>query len=285
MSSIINELERDTDKRENLKKEGQSISGALRLAQEYEATHGRVSLDNLLQKVVPDNLYEPSTVHSQLLELPWADVFTTNWDTLLERAADGLLERNYERLMRIEDIPLKQRPRLVKLHGSFPSNGPFILTEDDFRTYPQKFAPFINLVQQSMMENVLCLVGFSGDDPNFLAWSGWVRDNLGDNSPRIYLCGMFHMRSGQRRMLEARGVTVIDLLPIFDVANSVPLNKRHEYAIDWFFKNLKAGQPPDILEWPSKIEINEAIKDPVPMVPEYSGMVPKKEKYGPSHNG
>ena len=138
MSSIINELERDTDKRENLKKEGQSISGALRLAQEYEATHGRVSLDNLLQKVVPDNLYEPSTVHSQLLELPWADVFTTNWDTLLERAADGLLERNYERLMRIEDIPLKQRPRLVKLHGSFPSNGPFILTEDDFRTYPTK---------------------------------------------------------------------------------------------------------------------------------------------------
>lgn len=35
------------------------------------------------------------------------------------------------------------------------------------------------MVQQSMMETVFLLVGFSGDDPNFLHWSGWVRDNLG----------------------------------------------------------------------------------------------------------
>ena len=71
------------------------------------------------------------------------------------------------------------RPRIAKLHGSFPSNRPFIFTEEDYRTYPRRFAAFVNLVQQSMMENVFCLLGFSGDDPNFLYWTGWVRDHLG----------------------------------------------------------------------------------------------------------
>ena len=76
-------------------------------------------------------------------------------------------------------------PRIVKLHGSLPSQFPLIVTEEDYRTYPTKFAPFVNTVQQAMMETVFCLIGFSGYDPNFLEWSGWVRDNLGASAPQI----------------------------------------------------------------------------------------------------
>ena len=73
---------------------------------------------------------------------------------------------------------MASRPRIVKLHGSLPAQFPLIVTEEDYRTYPTKFAPFVNTVQQAMMETVFLLIGFSGDDPNFLNWSGWVRDNL-----------------------------------------------------------------------------------------------------------
>ena len=69
------------------------------------------------------------------------------------------------------------------------------------------------MVQQTIMENVLCLIGFSGDDPNFLNWIGWVRDNLGKNTPPIYFCGF--VSSTQRRMLEARRITPIDFSPLF----------------------------------------------------------------------
>ena len=72
------------------------------------------------------------------------------------------------------------QPRIFKLHGSFPSQFPLIVTEEDYRTYPSEFAPFVNTVQQAMMETVFILIGFSGDDPNFRNWSGWVRDNLGE---------------------------------------------------------------------------------------------------------
>jgi hypothetical protein len=58
----------------------------LKLADEVHAALGRPVLDQLLRNAIPDLDYEPATIHTKLLNLPWADVFTTNYDTLLERA-------------------------------------------------------------------------------------------------------------------------------------------------------------------------------------------------------
>lgn len=106
----------------------------------------------------------PGNMHRRLLQLPWRDVFTTNWDTLLERAGSSILERAYGILRNMDEIPLTASSRIVKLHGSFDGRFPLIFTEEDYRTYPNKFAPFVNTVQQAMMESVFCLLGFSGDD-------------------------------------------------------------------------------------------------------------------------
>ena len=142
------------------------------------------------------------------------------------------------------------RPRIVKLHGTFPSNPPFIFTGEDFRTYPRRFAAFVNLAQQAMMENVFCLLGFSGDDPNFLYWSGWVRDHLADSAPRIYLCGLMGLSDSQRRFLHRRNVTPIDLNPLFPAEEFSNGALRRRLAIEWFLLSLEAGRPPDLVSWP-----------------------------------
>ena len=148
----------------------------MQLASEYAALFGRENLDDLFLDLVPDDGYVPGYLHRLLLSLPWSDVFTTNYDTLMEAAARRIYDRKYGIVASPEDIPVQERPRIVKLHGSFPHQRPFIVTEEDFRTYPRRFAPFVNLVQQSAQENVLVLLGFSGEDPNFRNWTGWVRD-------------------------------------------------------------------------------------------------------------
>ena len=61
------------------------------------------------------------------------------------------------------------------------------------------------------METVFCLIGLSGNDPNFLQRSGWVRDNLGDGAPKVYLAGWLDFSPPRRRMLEDRNVIAIDL--------------------------------------------------------------------------
>lgn len=162
----------------------EATSEALKLADEFEAAFGRQQLEDALLEIIPDNDYLPGDLHRLLLRLPWAEVLTTNYDTLLERTREEVHERRYDLVERIGDIPRASRPRIVKLHGSFPSHRPFIISGEDFRTYPRLFAGFVNLAQQAAMENVLCLLGFSGEDPNFLQWTGWVRDHLGTASPR-----------------------------------------------------------------------------------------------------
>ena len=53
------------------------------LAHEVEAAFGRPLLNQMLRDAIPDLQHEPSPLHVTLLDLPWSDVFTTNYDTLL----------------------------------------------------------------------------------------------------------------------------------------------------------------------------------------------------------
>ena len=219
---------------------------ALRLAQEYQTLHGNDGLDRLILRLVTDDRWTPGQLHKQLMELPWRDVLTTNWDTLLERTEPETPDRIYGCVQTIKDIGHKSRPRIVKLHGSLPSYKPFIFTEDEFRTYPTQNAPFVNLAQQVMLENELCLIGFSGNDPNFLAWSGWVRDTLGVAARRIRLVGALNLLPVSRSLLESRFVTPIDLWPLVSHLHG---NQRHEMALKLFFDALVAAKPKSPFVW------------------------------------
>ncbi len=249
----------------------------LNLAQEYETAFGRSDLHRFLKQQIRDEDFRPGDEHSRLLRLPWRDVFTTNWDTLLERARSHVPERAYTVVRDMDEIPLANQPRIVKLHGSLPAQFPLIFTEEDYRTYPAKFAPFVNTVQQAMMETVFCLIGFSGNDPNFLHWSGWVRDNLGAAAPKIYLAGWLDLSSHRRRMLENRGVVPIDLAR-HPKAHEWPEHLRHRYAIEWVLHTLEWGRPYDFTAWPSpQSQPNPEIPEHLEPVVEIASEQPRKE--------
>ncbi|CAN7520732.1 SIR2 family NAD-dependent protein deacylase [Rhizobium sp. LjRoot254] len=218
----------------------------MKLAEEYRAALGQHALDALIRRLVPDEQWMPSALHGRLLSLPWADVLTTNWDTLLERTTLRDPDKSYDVVRTVTDIARTRSPRIVKLHGSLPSHLPFIFTSEDFRTYPRKFAAFINLAQQVLLENELCLLGFSGDDPNFLQWAGWVRDQLGDNARRIRLVGALNISASQRQVLEQHNVSPIDLGPL---VNGLEPDDAHQTATRLFLDALWAAKPKPAHEW------------------------------------
>ena len=120
------------------------------------------------------------------------------------------------------------------------------MAEEDYRQYPVRFAGFVNLARQIFIENELCLVGFSGDDPNFLQWSGWVRDNLADSARRIYLVGALNLPHAKRNFLEAMNVAPIDLFPLVRDVDSL---LRHQTAIDIFLSYLSSAKPKLLYDW------------------------------------
>jgi hypothetical protein len=224
----------------------------LRIAEQYRTYFGQAGLDEFIRTNFPEKSWLPGTLHADLLKLPWTDVLTTNWDTLLERAAENLDDYSYEVVRTEADLTFARSPRIVKLHGTISDAGPLIFAEEDYRTYPTKYAAFVNFARQVFIENELCLFGFSGDDPNFGQWAGWVRDHLGGSARRIYLVGNLHLERAARKYLEAHNVAPIDFAPL---VKDLPWKLQHTAATRIFIEELRKAKPSLRHEWkPTKSE-------------------------------
>lgn len=221
-------------------------SNPLRVAEEYRTYYGQTGLDDFIRAHFPDRAWSPGALHAELLDLPWMDVLTTNWDTLLERASESTNDYSYEIVRTEADLTHARSPRIIKLHGSIGDAGPLIFAEEDYRTYPMKHAAFVNLARQVFIENELCLIGFSGDDPNFLQWAGWVRDHLGGSARRIYLVGNLRLEGATRKYLEAHNIAPIDLAPL---VKHLAARNQHAAATWIFLEEMRKAKPTPANEW------------------------------------
>ncbi|SEJ91422.1 SIR2 family protein [Pseudomonas sp. NFACC07-1] len=249
-----------------------SASTVTQLGEQYARVFSKPGLEELLKRLIPDDRVAPGLLHRSLLSLQWSEIFTTNYDTLLERAAEAIVDKAHYTVMCREDIPQSKilgRRRIVKLHGSFPSQRPFIFTEEDYRRYPEKSAPFINLVRQSMLENVFCLIGFSGDDPNFLYWIGWVRDMLDEHALPIYLFVIHPPSLGTQKLLESRRVTFVVLPTKAGVED-------WDYAARFatLFEILKKPLTEDVEDWGHRpADLSPVLHSPENTTPRYDRVV------------
>jgi hypothetical protein len=241
----------------------------LRLAEEYFAYFGKQALHDLIKKEINDAAWSPGEIYKTLLELPWSEVMTTNWDTLLERAAMEVHQRVYSLVSRQEDLASAPAPRIVKLHGTINVTADLVFTQEDYRRYPQKHAAFVNFARQVFIENELVLLGFSGDDPNFLQWTGWVRDNLTTHARRIYLVGALHLTAAKRKYLESINIAPIDLWNL--VTDYDDGDTGHAKATEIFLQALSSLKPKPSWKWSTTQlrrttvtteELDKTIRDP-----------------------
>lgn len=216
----------------------------VRLASQVESVHGEHELDEIIMNALPDKSVYPGTIHKKLMKLHWREVFTTNYDTLLERSCDESGSA-YTLVTTKETLLYSKSPRIIKLHGSFPDVRPFIMSEEQFRTYPQKYPEFVNTVRQSLIENLFCLIGFSGNDPNFLSWLGWIRDVMGEQITNAILVDYkpkgIHI--SERQLFEGRK---IDILNLADIKELRDLDS-YKDALDFFLSYL--GTKEKTKEW------------------------------------
>jgi hypothetical protein len=148
-------------------------------------------------------------IHKQLLELSWINIYTTNYDDLLEISnlrLTGNEDKEWILVTHSKDLGSRPYRRIIKLHGTFVEgklsylNYPFdgdenchyIITKEDYEKYTERHKGFSNIMKSSILQESFCLVGFSGNDPNFIKWCAWVREILDyskniENNLKIYL--------------------------------------------------------------------------------------------------
>lgn len=220
---------------------------ALKIAEEYRVNFSQNALNGAIERIIQDKSWEPGELYKTLLEFKWKEVLTTNWDTLLERGATKFKCYDYSVVSKQTDLTNSVSPRITKLHGTIGLSEKYIVAEEDYRAYLKDFGINVNFVRQVFIENALCLIGFSGDDPNFLQWIGWIRDNLQERAHNIYLVGHLGLTTSKRRYLESLNISPIDLTPLVDGISDI--DKQHEEALKLFFDALQNEAPEPIWEW------------------------------------
>ncbi|MDR6942932.1 SIR2 family protein [Mucilaginibacter pocheonensis] len=119
------------------------------------------------------------------------DAITENEQALRDK--ETLLLRRYDVVRSAADLRLKRTKNIIKLHGSLRSfeqrkmfefgfdsdpHKQYVISRSHFDNYPEQHQAFTQLMRIALLQESFCLIGFSGQDPNFKAWLNWVKDIL-----------------------------------------------------------------------------------------------------------
>jgi SIR2-like protein/SLOG family protein len=121
-------------------------------------------------KMVRDTRAHPVETHRRLLGLPIPDVWTTNYDSLLEVAAGelGIPITVYAEDRDLATVRAAPR-RLYKMHGTVDDNrvsAELVISRDDFDRYPTTHPRLWQLLRAHFVSRSVLFVGFSLTDPN-----------------------------------------------------------------------------------------------------------------------
>jgi hypothetical protein len=151
--------------------------------------------------------------HHELVALPVRDLFTTNYDSLIELAF-----AREDRELAVSTTPAEflrvavDHPdtHLVKLHGTWERPDEMVLTRDDYaRSRLERAEMFRHLAQTARFSSFL-FVGFSLSDPNFSLIRDEARTVMGDGMPTSYLVQQ-RVDPVMREYLESLDMKVVEL--------------------------------------------------------------------------
>lgn len=113
-------------------------------------------------------------------------IITTNYDHLIEQAA----EENGEFLQVVSqdlDLPYRKAGKeLIKMHGDFEHDN-FVLKEDDYLHYHKNYKLIENYVKSLIGTKTVLFVGYSLSDPDVKHIFSWVKEVLDKHFQRAYL--------------------------------------------------------------------------------------------------
>ena len=185
--------------------------------QYYYNARGRKEYTQLMREIFHyyDKLY-PGEVHKAIMQFDSETIITTNYDHLIEQAA----EDNGEFLQVISqdlDLPYRKSGKeLIKMHGDFGHDN-FVLKEDDYLHYHKNFKLIENYVKSLIGTKTVLFLGYSLNDPDVKHIFSWVKEILDEHFQRAYLI-VTGRRSDQNEVEYFRhlGVNLIYAAEIFD---------------------------------------------------------------------
>lgn len=147
----------------------------------------RARIAQIIKGSFPDRSDVPHA-HRVLARLPIRNIWTTNYDRLLERAWE-LQRRGLDVKSITSDLsvsaPLADTT-LYKMHGSIDHPAEVVIATDDYEMYRKKRAGFLQVLNGHLIALHCLFVGFSFSDPNIGHLLALIRESMEDHGTQHY---------------------------------------------------------------------------------------------------
>ena len=159
----------------------------LRIPQYYYNARGKKEYTQLMREIFCHGArLQKQPVHDRIIEFNTRTIITTNYDHLIEMAAEDNSEV-IQVVSKDSDLPYRKSGKeLIKMHGDF-ENDNFVLKEDDYLEYSVNFRLIENYVKSIIGTKVILFLGYSFNDPDVKQIFSWVKGILGGDFQRAYL--------------------------------------------------------------------------------------------------
>lgn len=144
-----------------------------------------------IAQVIKDSFPDKSDVpQSQriLARLPVRNVWTTNYDRLIERAW-SLQQRSLDVKSIASDLSVSSPwsdTTLYKMHGSVDHPAEVVIATDDYELYRKKRAGFLQVLNGHLISQHCLFLGFSFADPNIGHLLAIIRESMGEHATQHY---------------------------------------------------------------------------------------------------
>lgn len=111
---------------------------------------------------------EASSNHRLIAQMPFAAIWTTNYDSLIEDALKAA-GRRFDVKGAVKGLALHARKAEVtvyKMHGDVSNPDDAVLTKDDYESYEFERSAFTDLLRAELTRYTFLFLGFSFTDPN-----------------------------------------------------------------------------------------------------------------------
>jgi len=161
---------------------------ALDCAELFRHSVGKANFTQFLRKQFTTANPELTPSHEALAVLPVAELFTTNYDELIELAFKGRdLTVSIKPDQFIARLPNKPKHHLIKLHGSISQPDTIVLTRSQYADSRRTRVEMFDHLRGRLRETPFIFVGYSLTDPNFTVIHDEARLAMGPNMPPSYL--------------------------------------------------------------------------------------------------
>lgn len=179
LKEIAHELQIDLDQEHDL-------AG---VAQWYINKSGkqRTRIAQVIKDSFPDKSEVPQSQRI-LARLPVRNLWTTNYDRLIERAWE-LQRRSLDVKSIASDLSISSPwtdTTLYKMHGSVDHPAEVVIATDDYELYRKKRAGFLQVLHGHLIALHCLFLGFSFADPNIGHLLAIIRESMGEHATQHY---------------------------------------------------------------------------------------------------